>query len=101
MADAAREVEAAGGAVWWERLAVASGALVPAVLAQVLQSGPEAIGLFGRLKTYCYGASPISPGMAALTIRFPPRPGVAGCQVSAAAAPRRRARRGGPGGRWR
>ncbi|GAA1476604.1 long-chain fatty acid--CoA ligase [Nocardioides aestuarii] len=33
--------------------------LVPAVLAQVLQSGPEAIGLFGRLKTYCYGAAPM------------------------------------------
>jgi acyl-CoA synthetase (AMP-forming)/AMP-acid ligase II len=33
--------------------------LVPAVLAQVLQSGPEAIGLFGKLKTYCYGASPM------------------------------------------
>ena len=32
---------------------------VPAVLAQVLQSGDEAIGLFGRLKTYCYGASPM------------------------------------------
>jgi len=33
--------------------------LVPAVLAQVLQGGPEAIALFGRLKTYCYGASPM------------------------------------------
>jgi acyl-CoA synthetase (AMP-forming)/AMP-acid ligase II len=33
--------------------------LVPAVLAQVLQSGPDAIALFGRLKTYCYGASPM------------------------------------------
>ena len=33
--------------------------LVPAVLAQVLQSGPEAIGLFGKLKTYCYGAAPM------------------------------------------
>jgi acyl-CoA synthetase (AMP-forming)/AMP-acid ligase II len=33
--------------------------LVPAVLAQVLQAGPEAIALFGRLKTYCYGASPM------------------------------------------
>jgi acyl-CoA synthetase (AMP-forming)/AMP-acid ligase II len=33
--------------------------LVPAVLAQVLQSGPEAIALFGRLKTYTYGASPM------------------------------------------
>jgi acyl-CoA synthetase (AMP-forming)/AMP-acid ligase II len=33
--------------------------LVPAVLAQVLQSGPEAVGLFGKLKTYCYGAAPM------------------------------------------
>ncbi|MEZ5091374.1 long-chain-fatty-acid--CoA ligase [Nocardioides sp.] len=33
--------------------------LVPAVLAQVLQSGPEAIALFGRLKTYTYGAAPM------------------------------------------
>ncbi len=33
--------------------------LVPAVLAQVLQSGDDAIELFGRLKTYCYGASPM------------------------------------------
>ncbi|HEY6932801.1 MAG TPA: long-chain-fatty-acid--CoA ligase [Marmoricola sp.] len=33
--------------------------LVPAVLAQILQAGPEAIALFGRLKSYCYGASPM------------------------------------------
>jgi acyl-CoA synthetase (AMP-forming)/AMP-acid ligase II len=33
--------------------------LVPAVLAQVLQAGPDAIALFGHLKTYCYGASPM------------------------------------------
>jgi acyl-CoA synthetase (AMP-forming)/AMP-acid ligase II len=33
--------------------------LVPAVLAQVLQAGPDAIALFGQLKTYCYGASPM------------------------------------------
>jgi acyl-CoA synthetase (AMP-forming)/AMP-acid ligase II len=33
--------------------------LVPAVLAQVLQSGPDAIRLFGALKTYTYGASPM------------------------------------------
>jgi acyl-CoA synthetase (AMP-forming)/AMP-acid ligase II len=33
--------------------------LVPAVLAQVLSAGPDAIALFGRLKTYCYGASPM------------------------------------------
>ena len=33
--------------------------LVPAVLAQVLQSGPDAVKLFGQLKTYCYGAAPM------------------------------------------
>ncbi|MBO0864711.1 MAG: long-chain-fatty-acid--CoA ligase [Mycobacterium sp.] len=33
--------------------------LVPAVLAKVLESGEDAIKLFGRLKTYCYGASPM------------------------------------------
>jgi acyl-CoA synthetase (AMP-forming)/AMP-acid ligase II len=33
--------------------------LVPAVLAQVLQSGDDAVRLFGNLKTYCYGAAPM------------------------------------------
>ncbi len=33
--------------------------LVPAVLAQVLQSGDDAIKIFGALKTYCYGAAPM------------------------------------------
>jgi acyl-CoA synthetase (AMP-forming)/AMP-acid ligase II len=33
--------------------------LVPAVLAQVLQSGQEAIAVFGMLRTYTYGASPM------------------------------------------
>ena len=32
--------------------------LVPAVLAQVLQSGPEAVAVFGKLRTYTYGAVP-------------------------------------------
>lgn len=45
--------------------AIAAGAnrtfLVPAVLAQVLQAGPEAIERFGRLKTYSYGAAPMPP----------------------------------------
>ena len=27
--------------------------------AQVLQSGPDAVKLFGQLKTYCYGAAPM------------------------------------------
>ncbi|WGX95594.1 long-chain-fatty-acid--CoA ligase [Nocardioides sp. L-11A] len=35
--------------------------LVPAVLAQVLQAGPDAITLFGALKTYTYGAAPMPP----------------------------------------
>jgi acyl-CoA synthetase (AMP-forming)/AMP-acid ligase II len=43
--------------------AILSGAnrtfLVPAVLAQVLQAGPEAVAVFGRLKSYTYGASPM------------------------------------------
>ncbi|MGU3498042.1 long-chain-fatty-acid--CoA ligase [Mycobacterium sp. C31M] len=33
--------------------------LVPAVLASVLQIGPEAVELFGALKIFCYGASPM------------------------------------------
>ena len=33
--------------------------LVPAVLAQVLQSGDDAIRLFGNLRTYTYGAAPM------------------------------------------
>jgi len=32
---------------------------VPAVLAQVLQSGPDAVRLFGALRTYTYGAAPM------------------------------------------
>jgi acyl-CoA synthetase (AMP-forming)/AMP-acid ligase II len=35
--------------------------LVPAVLAQVLQIGPDAVKLFGALKTYTYGAAPMPP----------------------------------------
>jgi acyl-CoA synthetase (AMP-forming)/AMP-acid ligase II len=33
--------------------------LVPAVLAKVLESGDDAVKLFGSLKTYAYGASPM------------------------------------------
>lgn len=33
--------------------------LVPAVLAKVLDSGPDAVKLFGALKTYAYGAAPM------------------------------------------
>src|SRR5690606_23529614 len=35
--------------------------LVPAVLAQVLQAGPDAVKLFGNLKSYTYGAAPMPP----------------------------------------
>ncbi|UAL30921.1 long-chain-fatty-acid--CoA ligase [Nocardioides rotundus] len=35
--------------------------LVPAVLAQVLQSGEQGVALFGRLRTYTYGAAPMPP----------------------------------------
>ncbi|WP_206056694.1 long-chain-fatty-acid--CoA ligase [Nocardioides sp. GY 10113] len=35
--------------------------LVPAVLAQVLHSGEDAIKLFSHLKTYTYGAAPMPP----------------------------------------
>ncbi len=35
--------------------------LVPAVLAQVLAQGEDAIRLFSRLKTYTYGAAPMPP----------------------------------------
>ncbi|WP_122818608.1 long-chain-fatty-acid--CoA ligase [Nocardioides pantholopis] len=33
--------------------------LVPAVLAQVLQAGPDAVRLFGALRTFTYGAAPM------------------------------------------
>ncbi|MGE0217168.1 long-chain-fatty-acid--CoA ligase [Mycolicibacterium sp.] len=33
--------------------------LVPAVLARVLEAGPDAVKLFGSLKTFAYGASPM------------------------------------------
>jgi acyl-CoA synthetase (AMP-forming)/AMP-acid ligase II len=33
--------------------------LVPAVLAQVLASGEQAVAVFGKLRTYTYGASPM------------------------------------------
>jgi acyl-CoA synthetase (AMP-forming)/AMP-acid ligase II len=35
--------------------------LVPAVLAQVLQSGPQAVEVFSRLASFTYGASPMPP----------------------------------------
>ena len=35
--------------------------LVPAVLAQVIQSGPQGIEMFSRLKSFTYGAAPMPP----------------------------------------
>jgi len=35
--------------------------LVPAVLAQVIQSGPQGIDMFSRLKSFTYGAAPMPP----------------------------------------
>ena len=46
--------------------------LVPAVLAQVLQSGDQAVKIFGQLKTYCYGASPMPlPLLRAALVAWP------------------------------
>ena len=41
--------------------------LVPAVLAQVLAAGPDAVKLSGALKTYSYGASPMPLPLRAIT----------------------------------
>ena len=49
-----------GGSLAQAILKGANGAfLVPAVLAQVLQSGDDAVALFGKLKLYTYGAAPM------------------------------------------
>ncbi len=46
--------------------------LVPAVLGKVLEMGPEAIGLFKRLRTFVYGASPMPPALLQKALReFP------------------------------
>ncbi len=37
--------------------------LVPAVLAKVIEMGPDAIKLFNRLRTFVYGASPMPPAL--------------------------------------
>ena len=37
--------------------------LVPAVLAMVMETGPDAIALFNRLRTFVYGASPMPPAL--------------------------------------
>ncbi|MCW1957136.1 MAG: long-chain-fatty-acid--CoA ligase [Mycobacterium sp.] len=37
--------------------------LVPAVLAKVMEMGPDAVNLFNRLRTFVYGASPMPPAL--------------------------------------
>ncbi len=37
--------------------------LVPAVLAKVMEMGPDAVSLFNRLRTFVYGASPMPPAL--------------------------------------
>jgi len=37
--------------------------LVPAVLAMIMEMGPDAVTLFNRLRTFVYGASPMSPAL--------------------------------------
>ncbi len=37
--------------------------LVPAVLAKVMEMGPDAVALFSRLRTFVYGASPMPPAL--------------------------------------
>jgi acyl-CoA synthetase (AMP-forming)/AMP-acid ligase II len=37
--------------------------LVPAVLAKVMEMGPDAVALFNRLRTFVYGASPMPPAL--------------------------------------
>ena len=48
--------------------------LVPAVLAQVLQAGPDAVKLFGALKTYTYGAAPMPPPLLRAAMEAWPTP---------------------------
>lgn len=43
--------------------------LVPAVLAQVLQAGEDAVRLFAALKTYTYGAAPMPPPLLRAAMR--------------------------------
>jgi acyl-CoA synthetase (AMP-forming)/AMP-acid ligase II len=46
--------------------------LVPAVLAKVMELGPDGIALFNRLRTFVYGASPMPPALLAQALKdFP------------------------------
>ena len=65
--------------------------LVPAVLAQVLQSGPDAVELFGLLKTYTYGASPMPLPLLRAAMR-----GLAGHRLHPGLRAHRGGRRGHP-----
>jgi len=46
--------------------------LVPAVLAKVMEMGPDAIKLFNQLRTFVYGASPMPPALLRTALKeFP------------------------------
>ncbi len=46
--------------------------LVPAVLSKVMEMGPDVIGLFNRLRTFAYGASPMPPALLGQALKdFP------------------------------
>jgi acyl-CoA synthetase (AMP-forming)/AMP-acid ligase II len=46
--------------------------LVPAVLSKVMEMGPDAIKLFGQLRTFAYGAAPMPPALLATALKeFP------------------------------
>jgi acyl-CoA synthetase (AMP-forming)/AMP-acid ligase II len=46
--------------------------LVPAVLAKVMEMGPDVIALFNRLRTFVYGASPMPPALLSQALKdFP------------------------------
>ena len=65
--------------------------LVPAVLAQVLQAGPDAVRLFGLLKTYTYGAAPMPLPLLRAAMR-----GLAGHRLHPGLRAHRGGRRGHP-----
>jgi acyl-CoA synthetase (AMP-forming)/AMP-acid ligase II len=46
--------------------------LVPAVLAKVMEMGPDAVKLFSQLRTFAYGASPMPPALLGSALKeFP------------------------------
>ena len=66
-----REVD--GGSLAGALLAGATRTfLVPAVLAKVMEMGPDAIKLFNQLRTFVYGASPMPPALLRTALKeFP------------------------------